>query len=257
MYVRQQGANKHNILATSMALFILFTFNGLSSATATSIAVADIEAQLTYSSPSNELEFTFFDAFAIFDQVENGDASATGFATEPQNLGNGIRAGATAAATASPVGSSLGFGAAFGSFELTNTTQDSIDIDFTLVYEWTLLGSAEDSSFEHALANIALAVFINDVSFSLINEGNITPPDFTKGSENMSSGILVSQVYSNVSIPSGTTFIDLGVAAQAEASSAAIPEPATILLLGSGLAGLALHQRRQRQSFETLKDKAS
>ena len=245
MHLKQQCMMKNN-LTTTILLIILMTFTGLSSVTASSMAVADIHAHLTFTQPNNDIGFATFDSFGVTDILENGNASAIAQAPDPMNVGNGVQLSANTTATASPTGSTFAIATAFGSFDLINTTPNPIDVDFTLVYDWTIQGSAQHPSLEQALAEIALNVFINDVSFSPISEGNITPPNFNTGSGNGVQGTTITQVFSNFSIPVGTTFVEVAVAAQAEATSATVPEPSTLVLLGSGIAGLAIYQRRKR-----------
>ena len=235
------------LFLTTLTMVLGVTLAGFSTTYATAIAEADIQTQLNFSLPTNGVELTFFDLFAVTDVMENGNASAMAQALDPVDLGTGVQLAALATANSSPTGSAFGIAAAFGSIELINSTPNPIDVDFTLVYDWTIQGSADDPSLEQALAEIALDVFINDVSFSPIIEYNSTPPNFSMGSGNVAPGASMTQVFSNFSIPSGTTFVDVSVAAQAEASSAAVPEPSTLMLLGTGMIGLAIYQRNRRK----------
>ena len=222
------------LFLTTFTMVLGTTLAGFSTAYATAIAEADIQAQLNFSLPTNGVELTFFDSFAVSDTTENGNASAAAQAPDPLGLANGVQLETNAIATSSPTGSAFGIAAAFGSIELINSTPNPIDVDFTLVYDWTIQGSADDQNLEQAQAGIALDVFINDVLLAEIFEDNSTPPNFSMGSGNLAPGSSMTQVFSDFSIPSGTTFVDVAVAAQAEASSAAVPEPSTFLLLGTG-----------------------
>ncbi len=246
MRLSLKHVKKNKMLASSITLFILMTFTGLSSATASSIAAADIYAQLTFTKLPNDIELVLIDSFGVIDTFENGNGSAVAQAPDPLDLANGFQFEANAITTSSPTGSAFAVGAAFGSFDLINTTPNPIDVDFTVMYDWTILGFVDDSSLEQALSEIALDVFINDVSLTPIREGNITPSNFSMESGSGVQGTTITQVFSDFSIPAGTTFIDVAVAAQAEATSATVPEPSTFILLGSGIAGLAIYQRRRK-----------
>jgi len=222
------------------------SFLGISSTHATALSEADVQAQLTFSLPANGIEFAFIDPFTVTDIVENGNARATAHAPSLISIGPGLQAGANATAGASPTGSALGIGAAFGTVELTNTTTNPIAIDFTVAYEWVLQGTADHPDSEQAFAEIALEIFINDVSHVEIFEEHSTSPNFMRGSGNTVPGSLLTQTRSGISIPSGTTLVEMAVAAQTEAMSTTVPEPSTLLLLGSGLIGLTLYSRKMR-----------
>ncbi|GJL63881.1 MAG: hypothetical protein NPIRA04_25350 [Nitrospirales bacterium] len=226
-------------------LSVTFSLMVLSMAHATALGRADVQAQLTMAIPANGIEFGIIDSFGISDTIENGHASAIAHAPTPLSINHGIQMDAKAAAHASPTGSAMGIGAAFGVIELRNTTTNPVDIDLTVIYEWSRQGSVVDPNAEEAFAEIALEIFINDVAQLSIFEDNSTSPNFSMGSGNTVPGSSITQTFSGVSLSSGSTFVEMAVAAQADASSATVPEPSTLLLLGSGLIGITLYYRKK------------
>ncbi|GJL56003.1 MAG: hypothetical protein NPIRA02_31350 [Nitrospirales bacterium] len=226
-------------------LSVLCSLIVVSTTHATALSEADVQAQLTIGMPAHGIEFGIIDSFGITDTIENSQASAMAHAPTPLDINHGILMGAKAAANASPPGSAMAIGAAFGEIELRNTTSNPVNIDLTVLYEWSLHGSVDHPNVEEAFAEIALEIFINDVSQISIFEGNSTSPNFRMGSGNTLSGVSITQMLSDVSLPSGTTFIEVAVAAQADVTSTTVPEPSTFFLLGSGLIGVTLYYRKK------------
>ncbi len=214
---------------------------GFSTAHATTMASADIQAQLTVS-PLGTIQYIpgFNTSFPNF--TSTGNASATAVAPAPTNLGNGIFLTAQVTANAAPTtGAALGEAPVFGNFELMNRTVNDIDVTLTLMYSWNISGSINNPSLEQARAAIALDLSVDFVSLTTIVEGNTAPPDFRMGSGS-------SMDMFNVTIPAlESTFVELSAGAESAAIATTVPEPSTLLLFGSGIAGLLLYQRKQRK----------
>jgi len=207
-------------------------------ANATAFYYADIKSALLFEA-DGVLDFTLLDP--TFAPTVSSEGNSEAFAVDPfadlGTLPNGVVAAAQVSGYAVGGGSEASSSALnLAPFTLSNTTGDDISVNFTLLYSWQIFGDV-DHLLESASAGVILSLFLDGAPLPVLTEEATAPPDF-----NLHSGDdqnwNVAEPLGPFVIQDGTTWnITLGVLAHGNAVG--VPEPATMLLVGSGLVGLA------------------
>lgn len=142
------------------------------------------------------------------------------------------------------------FDARFGGVEASfSSLQQSVSIDASAVLPPEFLGTPVNDPFLEAFdsSNNLLAKILYPVAYGASNYGSYQTLSFTSSSANIAYVIFSSQhdsgpavygEFDNLTFSGGTT--------NGGGGGTSVPEPSSIMLLGTGLAGFALRQLKNR-----------